>query len=157
MSNRLNNIIIIFIIIMLSSTFRYIKSQWEKIQITPSRIRSVSFIIKWVVLGYCSWFRYKFKSVTFTKVIWGRMTSSEITNRCWLIIYNWKELQTWARFIVCLVKTHYLICIMTYFGQHVTSGDLDLWSNFDLSFQGQQVFVSTRLDERNTIVAELCR
>ena len=39
---------------------------------------------------------------------------------------------------------------MTCLGQRVTPSDLDLWSNFDLTFQAQQVYVSTRLDERNT-------
>ena len=91
-------------------------------------------------------------------VIWGRMTSSEVTNSFLLIIHDWKELQTWAGLhCVRVVKTHRLIRNMTYLGQQVTSSDFDLWSNFDLTFQGQHVYVSTRLDERYTMVAELCR
>ena len=96
--------------------------------------------------------------VTFIKVIWGRMTPSEVTNRFLLIIHDWKELQTraWSH---CdrLVKTHRLICNMTYLGRHVTSHDLDPISNFDLTLQGHQVHVSMRADERNTMGLELCR
>ena len=111
-------------------------SQREKSQITHSRIRSGNFIMKWVALGYFSWFMSKFWSMTFIKVIWGRMTSSEITNRFLLIIHEWEELQTreWSH-CVRLVKTHRLICNMTYLGQHVTSRDLDLRSNFDMTFK----------------------
>ena len=46
---------------------------------------------------------------------------------------------------------------LTYLGQHVNSRDLDLRSNIDLTVQGYQVYVSTRFDERNTIVPELGR
>ena len=53
------------------------------------------------------------------------------------------------------VKTHHLICNMAYLGQHVTSRDHDLRSNVDLTSQGHQVYISTRLDERNTMVLEL--
>ena len=57
-------------------------------------------------------------SVTFIKVIWGQLTSSEITNRFLLTIHDWKELQTWAwSHCVRLVKTHRLICSTTYLGQ----------------------------------------
>ena len=56
--------------------------------------------------------------------------------------------------VSCLVKTHRLICNMTYFGQHVASCDLDLRSNIDLTVQGHQVYVSTRLDETNMMVPE---
>ena len=114
--------------------------QWEKHQIPQLRIRSRNFIMKWVVLGYCSWSRSKYWSVTFIKVIWGRMTSFEITNKFMLIIHEWEELQTraWSH-CLRLVKTHRLICNSTYLGQHVTSRNLDLWSNFDLKFQSHQV------------------
>ena len=66
--------------------------QWVKNEIPPLRIISGNFIMKWVILGYCSWFRSKFWSVTFIKVIWFRMTSSEVTNRFLLTIHDWKEL-----------------------------------------------------------------
>ena len=81
--------------------------------------------------------------MTFIRVIWGRMASSEDTNRVLLIIQNWKELQTWAWFdCVRLVMTYSLICNMIHLGQHVTPSDLELRSNFDLTFQGQQVYVN---------------
>ena len=116
--------------------------------------------MKWVVLCYCSLSRLKLWSVTFIKVIWDQMPSFEVTNSFFflLIIHEWKALQTqeWSH-CVRLVKTHRLICNMTYLGQHVTSRDLDLRSNFDLTLQGHQVHVSTRLDERNTMVLELSR
>ena len=81
--------------------------------------------------------------------------STEVTNRLLLISHDWKELQTWAlSHCACLVKTHRLTCNMTYLGQHVTSIDLHLRSNINLTVQCHQVYVSTRL-ERNTVVPEL--
>ena len=78
-------------------------------------------MIKWVILGYCWWYSCKFCLVTFIKVIWGEMTSSEVTNIFLLISHAWKKLQTWAwSHWACLVKTHRLICNMTYLGQHMT-------------------------------------
>ena len=44
---------------------------------------------------------------------------------------------------------------MTYLGQNATQPDLDLRLDFDLTFQGHQVHVSTHLDERNIMVLEL--
>ena len=69
-----------------------------------------------------------------------------------------KKLQTlpWSH-CDCLVKTHRLICKITYSGQHLTSRDLDLMPNIDLTFQGHQVHFSTRLIERNSMVLELSR
>ena len=43
---------------------------------------------------------------------------------------------------------------MAYLSQRVTSRDLDLMSNIDLTIQSYHVYVSTRFDERNTMVAE---
>ena len=40
--------------------------------------------------------------------------------------------------------------------RHVTSRGLDLRSNCDLDFLGQDAYISTRLDERNTMASELC-
>ena len=40
---------------------------------------------------------------------------------------------------------------MATFGQHVTSCDLELRSNIDLTIRSQYVYVSMRLDERNTL------
>ena len=55
-------------------------------------------------------------------------------------------------------ETHRLVCNMTYLGHDVTSSDLDLRSNFDLDFfQGQNAYISTRLDEWNTVESELFR
>ena len=56
-----------------------------------------------------------------------------------------------------LVTTHRLILNMTYLGQNVTSRNLDLRSDIDLTVQSHHAYVSTRLDERNTTVPELCR
>ena len=64
------------------------------------------------------------------------------------------EIRSWFH-CVRLVKMHRLICNMTYLGQHVTSRDLDLGLNFDLTFQRHQVHFSTRLDERNRMLLEL--
>ena len=132
--------------------------QRGKNQIPHLSIRSGNFIKIWVLLCYWSWSSSKFWSVTFIKVIWGRMTSSEVTNRLLLIIHEWKQLQirAWSH-CVSLVKTHRLICNMTYLGQHVASRELDLRSNFELTSQYHQVHVSTRLDERNTMVLEFRR
>ena len=95
----------------------------------------VIFIMNWVMLGYYWWSRCKFWSVTFIEVLWGHMTSSEVTNRFWLITHDWKELETWAwSHCVCIVATHRLICSMTYLGQHLISGGLGLRSNIDLTF-----------------------
>ena len=41
--------------------------------------------------------------------------------------------------------------------QHVTSGDLDLRPDIDLTVQGHQIHVSTCLDEMNTVAPELSR
>ena len=43
--------------------------QLEKNQIPPLRIRPGYFIMHWVILGYCWWFRCKFWSVTLIEVI----------------------------------------------------------------------------------------
>ena len=87
------------------------------------------------MLGYNWWFPCKFWSVTFVEFIWGHMTSSEVINRFWLITNDWKVLETWAwSHCACIVRTHRLISSMTYLGQHLTSGDLDLRSNIDLTF-----------------------
>ena len=68
------------------------------------------------------------------RVTWGHMTSSEVTNRFWLITNDWKELQAWAwSHCACIVKMNRLICNMRYSDQHLTSGDLDLRSNIDLT------------------------
>ena len=56
-----------------------------------------------------------------------------------------------------LVTAHRLIFNMIYLGQYVTSRDLGLRSNFDLTLEGHLVHVSTHLDERNTMVLELGR
>ena len=67
-----------------------------------------------------------------------------------------KQLQIWAwSHCARLVKTHRLVCNMTYLAQPVTSRDLDLTSNIGLAIQGHQVHVSTRFDERNTMALEL--
>ena len=82
--------------------------------------------------------------------IWGHMTSSEATNRFGLITNDWKELETWAWYhCACIVTTHRLICIMTYLGQHLTSGDLALRSNIDLTFLRSACiwFLAPRLEE----------
>ena len=44
------------------------------------------------------------------------------------------------------------MCNMSYFGQHVTSCDLDLRANFDPTFHGHPVHVTTHFDERNKMV-----
>ena len=68
------------------------------------------------------------------KVIWGHMTSSEVTHRFWLITNVQKDLQAWTwSHCACIVKTNRLICNMIYLGHHLTSGDLDLRSNIDLT------------------------
>ena len=106
--------------------------QWEKTQIPHLRNRSGNFIIKWFLLGYWSWFGSNFWSVTCMciKVIWRRMTSSEVKKRVFANNSGMK-LQTRAlSHCVPLVKTHRLICNMTYLGHHVTSRDLDLRLNF---------------------------
>ena len=92
------------------------------------------FIMHWDMLGYCWWFRCKFWSVTFIDVIWGHMTLFEVINRFRLITHHWKEQHVWARsHCACFVPTHRLICNMSYFGQHLTSGDLNLRLNIDLT------------------------
>ena len=45
------------------------------------------------------------------RVIRGHMTSSEVTNRFWLITHDWKELQAWAwSHCACIVTTNRVIC-----------------------------------------------
>ena len=53
---------------------------------------------------------------------------------------------------VHLVETHRLMCSMTYLGHHVT---VTLGQIFNLTFQGYLVYVSNRLDARNTIQSKL--
>ena len=85
------------------------------------------------MLGYCWWSKWKFWSVTFVEVIWCHMASSEVTDRFLLINHDWKELVTWVWFhCACTVTTHRQICNITYLGQHLTTGDLDLRSNIAL-------------------------
>ena len=108
--------------------------QVAKNQFPHLRIRTSYFIMNWVMLRYCWWSRCKFCSVTLIEVIWGHKTSSEVTNRFWLITHDWKELHTsaWCHF-ACIVTTNPLICNMIYLVQHLTSDDLDLRSNIDLT------------------------
>ena len=88
----------------------------------------------------------------------GHLVSLEVTNRFLLITHDWNELETWAwSHCVCLVTTHRLICNRNYLGQHVTSRDLDLRSNFDPNVQGHHAYASMHLDKRKTTVPELCR
>ena len=58
---------------------------------------------------------------------------------------------------VFLVETHRMICNMTYLGHDVTSSDLDLGQILASTSQGQHAYISTHLDERNTMEAELFR
>ena len=94
----------------------------------------------------------------------GHLGSTDVTNRFLLITNSEKVLQinVGVDLIVSvyhelLFKTHRLICTMTYLGQQVTSRDLDLRSNIDLTVQDHHVYVSARLDERNTMVFEFGR
>ena len=45
---------------------------------------------------------------------------------------------------------------MAYLARHVTSRDLDPGSYLDIDLKGQHAYISTRIDERNTVVLELC-
>ena len=66
----------------------------------------------------------------------GHMGSPEIANRFLPINHECKELEISAcPHCACLVKKHRLICSMAYLGQHVTSRDLELRPNVDLTVQ----------------------
>ena len=68
----------------------------------------------------------QFWLVTFIQVTWGQMTSSEVANSFLLVIHDWKELQTraWPH-RARLVKTHRLICSMTYLSPDLYTSQLD--------------------------------
>ena len=105
----------------------------------------------------------------------GHLGSPEVTNRFLLISHDWKQLETgvWSHY-ACLITTNRLICNMTFLVQHVTSRDLDLRSDIDLTVQSQNqpiccyipicylyIFMpprtyNTRLDQRNMMVLKLC-
>ena len=92
----------------------------------------------------------------------GHLGSPEVTSRFLPITHDWNEpvTLTWSH-CTCHVTTHRLICNMTYsghvwglIGQHVTSRDLDLTSNIDLTVQSHHAYGSTHLDKWNTRVPE---
>ena len=57
--------------------------------------------------------------------------------------YGWSQ-------CVSLAEMHRLICNMTDLGQHVTSCDLDLKSNFGIMFLGQHTYFEVcRREEHN--------
>ena len=61
------------------------------------------------------------------------------------------EIERWGwPYRVCLVETHRLICNMTFSGKVMT---LTWGQIFNLTFQGQIIVHSTRLGDRNTILA----
>ena len=49
--------------------------QREKSRIPHTRVKSGSFIMTWVISGYCLWYKCKFWSVTFLEVISGQPRS----------------------------------------------------------------------------------
>ena len=55
----------------------------------------------------------------------------------------------------CLVRTHRLKCNTAYLSHHVTSRNLELRSNIDLTVQGHHVNASARLDKRNMMLSQL--
>ena len=55
---------------------------------------------------------------------------------------------------VPLVKTHLLLCNLTYLGQSVTVTFGDLRSKLQVTFPGHKAYDSIRLDERKTMVAK---
>ena len=85
--------------------------------------------------------------MTVIEVIWGEQRSQQA------IAKNSRLKRVTDMGVVssaCLVKTHRLICNITYSGQHVTPCGLDLRSNIDLIVQAMfRAYVSMRLDERN--------
>ena len=83
--------------------------------------------------------RCKFSSMTPVKVHWGHVTSRKVTNHFWLITFEWIMLETCGWFHrVCLVKTHRLICILTFLSIHLTLRSRDLRSKFDLDLFWQK-------------------
>ena len=81
------------------------------------------------------------------------MTSSEVSYRFWAIALDWNKIQAPKHVhCVCLVKTDRLICNMTFSGQVMTL----TWGQIsNLTFWGQTIYHSTRLDQTNTMVCEL--
>ena len=128
--------------------------QWEKNQIPPARIRSGNFIMKWVML---SLFMIQGKILVGDLHIGHLESDDVIRGRQQVFANNSRlkkvEIRSWFH-CVRLVKMHRLTCNMTYLGQHVTSRDLGLMLNFDLTFQRHQVHFLTRLDERNRMLLE---
>ena len=59
-----------------------------------------------------------------------------------------RERWEWFHFVF-LIKTHRLICNMTYFGDYVT---LTKGTILNLTFLGQTTYLSNRLYERNTMM-----
>ena len=116
-------------------------SQCAKFSTTSFPHRNIS------IFGHQWWYRCQFSSMTPLK---RHLRSPKVTNHFLPITFAAKEVETWKWFhCVSLVKTHRLICNMTYLGHHVT---LTWCQIVTLIFRSQQVCVSMRMDEKNTMV-----
>ena len=72
------------------------------------------------------------------------------------IPFDRKEIETWERCqSVRLIKTHHLICIMTYLGRFVILTSGDLRSNLQIDLSRSKTHQSIWIDERNTVVSKL--
>ena len=84
----------------------------------------------------------------------GHLRSSEVANTFLSITFDKKELQpcAWSH-CVCLVKTHWLICNMTYFDLFGSQRDLDLRSSFqlDLSRSTCMCFDASRREKHDGV------
>ena len=94
-----------------------------------------------------------FISVTLGQVtFWGPACNFEVTNGFSSITFNWIEIETpFDVYRVCLVNADRMICNMTNFGQVMT---LTWGQMFNLTFRGQVIHHSMRLDELRTMACE---
>ena len=113
---------------------------WGKIKMiidTCLRIGTVQIYQKHAILEHPWWSR----CVVYNSPLKGHLRPFETSNSISPITLHWKEIRRWGWLsFVCLIKTHRLMCNMTFFGRHVTLN----WSQIDLWLVGtnQYMFLS---------------
>ena len=131
---------------------RPIISQWVNIQMFSFlriRIQPLQFCQVHDISGHSGRSICMFCAMTSPE---GHLRSYEVTRGFLRITQDRVKIEIWKWYrCVCLVKTNRLICNMTYLGHHVT---LTWGQILDLTFWGHHVYVSMRLEERNTMVSK---
>ena len=127
------------------------KSQWRKMEMPLDscvRIGTFQSFRNHDDLEQRRWPGYIFKPIN--SLLECHQRSLEATDSFLSVTLDCKEIEHWGWLhCVCLIKTHQLICNMTYFGYYVT---LTWGQILTLAFRGHIIYLSNCLDERKTMM-----